>query len=53
MATREQAYQHALGRFSEHVATYKDYGELAVLNWQKLGRKEYSIRYVFDKVGEE
>ena len=51
MATREQAYQHALGRFSEHVATYKDYGELAVLNWQKLGRKEYSIRYVFDKVG--
>lgn len=51
MATREQAYQHALGRFSEHVATYKDYGELAVLNWQKPGRKEYSIRYIFDKAG--
>lgn len=51
MATREQAYQHARRKFSEHVATYNDYGELAVLNWQKPGRRDYSIRYIFDKVG--
>lgn len=34
--------------FTEHQATYTEYGNLKVLCWEKPGTNIYMIRYVFD-----
>lgn len=44
----KQAYRHAAEKFKDHVATYCDYGNIKTLTWAKPGRREYSMRYVFD-----
>lgn len=44
----EQAFRHAAERFKDHVATYCDYGNVKTLTWAKPGRRDYSMRYVFD-----
>lgn len=44
----KQAFNHAQERFKDHVATYCDYGPIKTLTWAKPGRRDYSVRYVFD-----
>ena len=46
---KEKALAHAKERFSEHIAVYHDYGNIATLDWAKPGHIEYRIRYIFDK----
>lgn len=49
MDTKE-IYHHATEKFKNHIATYCDFGDVATLTWAKSERREYGMRYVFDKV---
>ena len=47
----EDPLKYAQEKFADHVAVYCDYGNVATLTWAKPGRRDYSMRYVFDTVG--
>lgn len=36
-------------RFKDHVATFTDYGNIKVLDFQKPDRMEYRIRFIFEE----
>jgi hypothetical protein len=35
--------------FKDHVATFKDYGDIKILDFKKPGSEEYHIRFTFDE----
>lgn len=48
---KEMALRFVAEKFKNHVAAYRDLGEVAILDWAKPRTSDNAVRIVFDKLG--